>query len=216
MRRRSFIGICSAALGAQVSARLASARALALTPFNRVALVDAGGASLRVSALSTAQAYIFHYPYRGTPAFLIRLESAAAGGVGPGNAVVAFSAICAHQLSHPSKDFSPITYSAGYSNVAGRAGAIVCCAHHSVYDPAAGARVLSGPAPQALAAIELACEGDCLFATGVRGPDRFDDFFRAFAEDLINEFGRGQARMLAQGNATTILLDRYTQDPLHC
>ena len=58
---------------------------------------------------------IFHYPYAATPCFLLNLgrplslpaelKTAAAqpyrwpGGVGPQRSIVAYSAICAHQLA---------------------------------------------------------------------------------------------------------------------
>lgn len=219
MRRGSFVRVCGAALGAQLQAWPASSvQAMELTPFDRVELVDTSGSAIRAKELSASQAYVFAYPYRGTPSFLIHLDRAATGGTGPGGTIVAFSAICTHQLSYPSKEVSAIGYSPGYSQVAERSGAIVCCAHHSVYDPAQGARVLSGPAPQPLATIVLEYDagGDRLYATGVSGPDRFEDFFKAYKEELIDAFGRGEARTLVTGTSAAIPLDQYTRDPLHC
>ncbi len=219
MRRDSFVRICGAAFAAQIQARLtAAADASQPTSFNRVGLVNETQAPVRAGDLGLAEAYVFHYPYRATPCFLIRLGRTAAGGVGPDRTVVAFSAICAHQLSYPSKEFSPIRYSAGYSQVAQRSGAIVCCAHHSVYDPADGARVLSGPAPHPLATIALQHDPktDYLYATGVHGPDRFYDFFIAYKEELIDAYGRGKEREPATESAIVVPLDRYTRDVIVC
>ena len=121
-------------------------------------------------ALEAETNYVFHYPYAGTPCFLLKLarpvtiaatlrrEDGATyaweGGVGPGRAVVAFSAICAHKLAYPTRDISFIRYQPQKSATSD-AHVIHCCADHSVYDPANGARVLAGPAPQPLAAILL-------------------------------------------------------------
>jgi arsenite oxidase small subunit len=218
MRRDSFVRICGAALAAQVPVATPALASATLTSFNRVELVDETGPAVRAATIGTAEAYVFHYPYRATPCFLIRLGRTAAGGVGPDRSVVAFSAICAHALSYPSKELSPIRYSQGYSQVAQRAGAIVCCAHHSVYDPADGARVLSGPAPFPLATIRLEHDAatDRLYATGVRGEDRFDDFFTAYKEELIDAYGRGKERDLATVTASVVPLDRYTRDVIVC
>lgn len=219
MRRGAFVGICSVALGARVQARLNGiAQATEPTPFNRVKLVDPNGGAIRADDLAMSQAYVFAYPYRGTPSFLIRLDRQAAGGVGPDGTIVAFTAICAHELAYPSREVSAIAYAPGCSQVAERSGVIVCCAHHSVYDPAQGARVLSGPAPEPLAAVVLEYDagGDRLYATGMRGSERFEDFFRTYELELIDAFGRGEARALAAGTSAAIPLDQYTRDPLYC
>ncbi|TAM60908.1 Rieske (2Fe-2S) protein [bacterium] len=219
MRRQSFVRLCSLAAAAQFQARLGGVAAAAeAKAFNRVQLVDGAGKPLSVRRLSVQEAYVFLYPYLGTPSFLIHLPAAAAAGAGPERTIVAFSAICAHQLSYPSKEGSPITYSAENSAVAGRSGVIVCCAHNSVYDPAQGAKVVGGPAPQPLATIALEYDNKSggLYATGVVGPDRFEQFFRAYAEELIAGYGRGQARRLAAGTAAAIPLSEYCHAPLHC
>ena len=73
---------------------------------------------------------------------------------------------------------------------------IHCCADHSVYDPSAGARVISGPAPQPLAAIllEYDTEHDELTAIGTVGAEQFDAFFRKYDFKLALEYGAGKAR----------------------
>jgi Rieske Fe-S protein len=120
--------------------------------------------------------YVFHYPYVTTPCFLIDLGAPAeagaeletsdgrpyrwTGGVGPGRSIVAFSAICAHRMSYPTRNVSFIDYRHKPMNTeaAGddwwsRGQVIYCCSEGSVYDPSDGARVLAGPAPQPLAAV---------------------------------------------------------------
>ena len=62
------------------------------------------------------------------------------GGVGVDRNVVAFSAICAHKLAYPTKEVSFIRFQRERS--ATSAGQVIhCCAEHSQYDPAQGARV---------------------------------------------------------------------------
>ena len=93
------------------------------------------------------------------------------GGAGAAKSVVAYSAICSHQLTYPTKDISFISFRAGKTGANKHADVIHCCSEHSQYDPAEGARVLAGPAPQPLAAILLEHDPatDELYATGTLG-----------------------------------------------
>ena len=221
MRRASFVTLCGGALAAaQLAERLtAAASAAEYKEFNRVKLVDTAGNSLRAQSLFTTEAYVFRYPYNATPCFLIDLgKRPGSGGVGPRGTIVAFTAICAHQLSYPTASASPIAYSPGESHVAGRPGVIVCCAHLSVYDPAQDGRVVSGPAPQPLTAIalEYTALNDELYATGVIGGDRFDDFFKAFKGDLVAALGPGVPRRLVAETSTVVPLSKFTTESLYC
>ena len=118
------------------------------------------------------------------------------GGVGPAQSVVSYSAICAHKLAYPTRDISFIRFQSERSPTSD-GNVIHCCADHSVYDPAAGARVLSGPAPQPLAAILLDYDGatDSVAALGTVGAEQFDAFFRKYDFKLTMEYGHGKARM---------------------
>ena len=95
--------------------------------------------------------------------------------------VVAFSAICSHQFSYPTKKISFINYQHGKSKFAERDQVIVCCAHQSAFDPAQGAKVVAGPATIPLTTIMLEYEEstDQLHAIGTMGNDQYKDFFRA-------------------------------------
>ncbi len=206
----------------------------ALHRYDRVQLTDHKGHPLHAGALRRQETYVFNYPYVSTPCFLIRLAAAAPGGarmqpsegaayvwpggVGRDRAVVAFSAICPHQLSFPSHVRSVIDYRHDKSDTAGRAGVIVCCAHHSVYDPAAGARVLGGPAPQPLATIVLEHEPqtDSLHAVGTVGVEVFDEFFAAYRKELNEYYGRGAYRERVSATAAVESMDRYTRHRVHC
>src|SRR6202142_486670 len=194
MDRRTFIRTCTgtvatAAVAGTLVERLA--RAGDLVSYTKSRLVDTEGLPIKASALSTAEAYLFHYPMKSTPCLLIKLGNAAnpvdlkteageayawQGGIGLDKDIVAYSAICAHQMSYPKKDLAVISYQAGQSERAGRKGVIPCCAHGSVYDPAKGAAVVFGPAPQPLAAINLEYDpaDDSLYATGGYGGNRVD------------------------------------------
>jgi hypothetical protein len=115
--------------------------------------------------------------------------------VGRDRNIVAFSAICAHKLAYPTREVSFIRYQPERSPTSG-AHVIHCCADHSVYDPAEGARVVSGPAPQPLAAILLEYDAaqDSLFALGTVGAEQFDAFFDKYRVRLALEYGEGRAR----------------------
>src|SRR5436190_1752737 len=98
------------------------------------------------------------------------------GGVGPHRSVVAYSAICAHQLVYPTKEVSFISFRKTRAQRGVQDELIHCCADHSQYDPARGAQVLSGPAPQPLCAVLLAYDGaaDTLTAYATLGGELFD------------------------------------------
>jgi arsenite oxidase small subunit len=202
--------------------------------YERVRLSDRQGRPLHAGALRRQESYIFDYPYVSTPCFLIRLNRPApagihlqpsegvaydwSGGVGRDRAVVAFSAICPHQLSFPSRVRSVIDYRRDKSEAAGRANVIVCCAHHSVYDPAAGARVLDGPAPQPLTAILLEYETktDALYATGTVGIEVYREFFSAYRKELNQVYGRGGYRKRVSGSTAVEPMGLYTRRRVHC
>ena len=103
-----------------------------------------------------------------------------AGGIGADAAVVAYSAICAHQLTYPTREISFISYRGDKTPGNRHAQVIHCCSEHSQYDPADGGRVVAGPAPQPLAAILLDYDraADELYAVGTLGGEMFADVLR--------------------------------------
>lgn len=200
--------------------------------YRPVLLVDIHGVPIRASALATETNYVFQYPFAATPCFLLRLPKAARtasalrrengtrydwpGGVGPDRAIVAFSAICAHKLAYPTKEVSFIRYQRERSPTSG--GAVIhCCADHSVYDPLEGARVVSGPAPQPLAAIALDHEPstDRLYATGTIGAEQFDAFFAKYELKLALEYG-GRGRQAVDGTTVVRELAQYCRNTIQC
>ena len=138
-------------------------------------------------------------------------------GRSAGRAIVAFSAICAHKLAYPTREVSFIRYQAEPSATADNR-VIHCCADHSVYDPASGARVLSGPAPQPLAAILLEYDAptDGLAAVGTLGAEQFDAFFAKYEFKLALDHGQGKARRPV--GATTVVREiaQYCRQTVQC
>jgi arsenite oxidase small subunit len=143
------------------------------------------------------------------------------GGVGAKRSVVAFSAICAHQLVYPTKDLSFISFRKGPAvnpqTPSQGSDLIHCCADHSQYDPARGARVLRGPAEQPLCAVLLEhdAKSDQLTATGTLGGELFDAFFKKYEMKLSLEMGSG-VRQAVAGRSTVRELERFCRNPVRC
>jgi arsenite oxidase small subunit len=234
MERRQFLRVCTIAAGAAPLGSLGAAWAGAEPRlYGRSKLVDVHGAPIRLGDLALKTNYVFNYPYAGTPCFLLNLGKPVAaadsvlradgasyawtGGVGPAHSVVSYSAICAHKLAYPTSDISFIRFQSERSPTSD-GNVIHCCADHSVYDPAAGARVVSGPAPQPLAAILLDYDGatDGVAALGTVGAEQFDAFFRKYDFKLTMEYGQGKARMPV--GATTVVreLTQYCRQTIQC
>jgi Rieske Fe-S protein len=234
MERREFIKLCAAAgtLGAN---RALAAADLKPRFYTRVQLVDESRRPLRAASLAVNHNYIFHYPYAATPCFLLNLGKPAQqavtlktenggsyewpGGVGPGNAIVGYSAICAHRLSYPTRQISFISYrdQAGPARLT-RSNVIHCCSEHSEYDPATGARVVGGPAPQPLSAIliEYDKNSDGLYAVGTLGGEMFDAFFAKFQFRLALEYGEKRAQQPVSGAAVVSELKNYCRQQVQC
>jgi arsenite oxidase small subunit len=230
MERRQFVRLCAAAAGA-VAIPAVSADALPRR-YARARLVDENGAPLGAAKVPVARNLIFHYPYAATPCFLLNLgrptmpaQLATAdahpyewrGGVGPQHAIVAYSAICAHKLTYPTREISFISYRPDKTMGSRYASVIHCCSEHSQYDPAAGARVLAGPAPQPLAAILLEHDAarDELFAVGTLGGELFSEFFDKYAFRLQLELG-DHAHVAVAGECVVRPLEDYCRQQVKC
>jgi Rieske Fe-S protein len=234
VNRRGFLRSCAAVGGVAPLAGPADAWADApRRSYPRARLVDVNGQPIAAARLVAHTNYLFHYPYAGTPCFLLNLARPVAGGVtlqredgssygwpggvGPGKGIVAYSAICAHKLAYPAREVSFIRYRAAASPN-GAAKVIHCCAEHSVYDPAAGARVVAGPAPQPLAAILLDYDAvtDALFAIGTVGAEQFEAFFAKYDFRLAMEFGQGRARQPVADRAIVREMTQYCRQTVEC
>jgi Rieske Fe-S protein len=231
MERREFVAFCVA------SAASAATHAIAADAqprrYARSRLVDAQGAPLLGKAVPVDRNLIFHYPYAATPCFLLNLGRPAApaaqlktadekpyewhGGVGAERSIVAYSAICAHRLTYPTRDISFISYRTEKSARNKFAGVIHCCSEHSQYDPAEGGRVVAGPAPQPLAAILLEHDAasDELFAVGTLGGELFHEFFDKYAFRLQMEHG-ADARAVAGSDCMVLPLENFCRQQVKC
>lgn len=234
MERREFIKICaaSAAVGAQPAF---SAADMKPRFYDRTQLVDERKRPLKAASLAAGENYLFHYPFEGTPCFLLNLgrptvqnvelktEKGASylwpGGVGSDHSIVGYSAICAHRMTYPTRQISFISYR-DRSNVPGIAhpNTIHCCSEHSEYDPAAGARVLGGPAPQPLSAILLEHDAanDALYAVGTLGGEMFNAFFDKFEFKLALDYGADRARRRVAGVTTVTTLQNFCKQQVKC
>jgi arsenite oxidase small subunit len=94
---------------------------------------------------------------------------------------------------------------------------IHCCSEHSQYDPAEGARVLAGPAPQPLAAILLDWNPatDEMHAVGTLGGEMFNEFFDKFGFRLALEHN-GAARAAVAERCVVQSLDNYCRQQVKC
>lgn len=234
MDRRRFVETCAtgaACLGAAaaVPAFAADAKPKA---YARSLLVDEQGRAVPASKLRRETNYVFHYPYEGTPAFLLDLGKPALpqalatqakdsyawpGGVGKGRSIVAFSAICAHQLVYPTRDVSFISFRKTRAQRGVQDELIHCCADHSQYDPAKGAEVLSGPATQPLAAVLLEhdAKADTLTAYATIGGELFEPFFRKYEAKLSLDVGP-QAKNVVTGRTTVRELEKFCRNSVQC
>ncbi len=232
MNRRDFLKTCSMGVAATALPQfLAYADVL---EFNKVTLTDMDGKPIKSEQIQSKTEYLFQYPYQSTPCFLIDLGSPLKtegelptsegtnyqwlGGVGPNQSVVAFVAICQHQLQYPNKALSMMNYNPDKSDVAGGVGQIVCCAHNSVYDPAQGGKVTKGPASNPLMAVRLEWDEktDTYAANGIYGHDILKDFFKAYKRKLKKEYGRRAYKQLVEKQAPLVLGSKYSQMQVMC
>lgn len=232
MERRVFLRACAAgAFTAGLSD--AEGRALRARFYTRSLLVDEHDRPLRAGALVAGRNYIFHYPFRATPCFLLNLGAPAGervtltteaggayewpGGVGAHRSVVAYSAICSHRLTYPTREISFISYRET-GGPASKPRAIHCCSEHSQYDPARGARVLTGPAPEPLAAVLLEHDAasDAIHAVGTLGREMFETFFDKYQMRLELEHGSSRGRAPAPARARVTELSRFCRQQVRC
>lgn len=240
--RRGFLKLC-ASTGALVAG---SPTLLARTPpershSNPARLVDSNGRPLRLDDLEVGENYVFHYPYVTTPCFILNLGKPALprdglemddgrsyswrGGIGPQRSVVAFSAICAHRMSYPTPTVSfinyrhePTAYTTRELKMARREQVIYCCSEGSVYDPAEGCRVLGGPAPQPLAAVDLALDDETggIRALGMYGGDMFERFFEKFGFQLALQSESSDIRAPVGETTEVVRLSEYSSNSNVC
>lgn len=200
--------------------------------YEKTQLVDAAGKPIKASALTKETTYIFNYPHASTPCMLINLPKPTQkeveltsdsgekyiwkSGVGKENSIVAYVAICTHQLTHPTPNDSFITYvpAAKKTMAYDKSGIIVCSSHLSAFDAGAGAKVLGGAATQPLNAVVLEhAADDTLWAVGILGSDKFQDYFKSFRPELKEFYGGpAEAKKLVSISAKTVQLSEFSKE----
>lgn len=237
MERRKFLRLsATSAMAVAMAPSLITQRLYAedgslFQPFEKVQLKDAEGNPIKASALAVEENYVFNYPYVGTPAIMVNLTSPAEkdieltaedgtkyiyrGGVGAKGTIVAYSAICPHQLTHPQPEMSMFHYidekgtTKAYSG-----GAFVCMSHLSRFEPKQGGKVVGGPATQGLASIILEVDAeDNIWAVAVLGPVKFQDYFDAFKDEFKKFYGnRRKAKKLTKEETKVQTLKNFSAD----
>ena len=234
MRRRNFIRLATGVLAIGTAGFLRrDGEAESAKPYQRVQLVDDQGRGIKAAALRGDEGYLFFYPYRSTPCFLLKLGNGAdhsgqtaaqrnpcawQDGVGQDGSIVAYAAICTHQVTRPSPRKSFINYRPRGDEAGEASGRITCCLHGSMFDPARGGKVVGGPAPQPLTTIKLDYDeaNDELYAVGTRGNEVYKAYFKAYRKELRQEFGAALVRQESTGKAVVMRFSDYTKRQFFC
>jgi len=237
MQRRDFlkvagVGAAVAVYPSMIGGTLRADDGQLYTAYEKVQLVDAEGNPILASSLEAEKTYVFNYPKVAIPCFLMNLGEKAdnevklksedgveyiwSGAVGKDQSIVAYTAICPHQLTHTNKEDSFISYvpRKGKTMAYDSGGVIICASHLSAFDPKKGGKQLSGPAPQPLASIVLEHDkNDHLWAVAVLGPDMFHGYFKSFKSEFKEQFGgKRKAKKLVKISVPTVALTEYTKD----
>lgn len=238
MHRRNFLKVIAA--GATVMAispslirgNLYASDGRLYSAYEKAQLVDASGNPVKIDMLEVETTYIFNYPFASTPCMLINLPEPTVqeielksengeqyvwkNGVGPNRTIVAYVAICAHQLTHPTPKDNFIQYvpKSKPTMAYDHSGIIVCSSHLSAYDAKAGAKVLRGAAAQPLAAVVLEVAADnTIWAVGILGADKFQDYFKSFKPELKEFYGGlAEAKKLVSISAKTVKMTEFSKD----
>ncbi len=214
-------GIVGAGVGGLVGGTLQYVQppSVGLSSYPVTALIDADGSPLTVARVEseynvdTNQLYLFNYPLRNEPNFLLNLAPAngqqpslsnpgawnAVGGIGTNGSIVAFSAICQH-LGCPAPAISyypPGTCSKTFStpNSSAQPFYIHCSCHGSTYDPANNASNLTGPAVLHLPQVTLVADPKTgeISAINLTGPP-----VNGHLNSLQGDYGVGTSSQLAR------------------
>jgi len=238
MDRRAFVKACGsvATLSFLSSAFLTEtlkAQTNEFKKYKKALLLKKDGNPIKPEDIQVGKQYLFFYPYRSTPAFLLNLGKEVKpakvklsdgssylwpGGVGPQKSIVAFCAICQHQLSYPTPEYSFINYYPPDkpSKAAKRGNVIQCCAHMSVFDPERGGIVLDGPAEYPLLTIVLSYENGKLYAVGTLGVERFSDFFDAYRSELKKMYKSFRRAKKKVDKSVVMTVEEYVNEVIYC
>lgn len=182
-------GLIGAGVGGLVGGSLQYLQppAIGLSSYPKVQLLDVDGSPLTVAKVeaeynvATSDLYLFNYPLRNEPNFLLNLYPAngsppsatnpgaanVPGGVGTNGSIVAFSGICQH-LGCPAPAIAYYPPGTCPNTPGGKVFYIHCSCHGSTYDPTNGASNLTGPAVLPLPQVILQPDSSGnIFAIGI-------------------------------------------------
>ncbi len=192
--------------------------AIGLSAYPKVLLLDVDGSPLTTTNVlkeynsTTNSLYIFNYPLRNEPNFLLNLYPPAGtgppsptnpgamnvpGGIGTYGSIVAFSAICQH-LGCPAPAiayYPPGTCSQTFDG--GKLPFYIhCSCHGSTYDVTNSAANLTGPAVLPLPQVVLITDDqDNIYATRLNGPP-----VNGHLNSLQGDYGVGTTSQLVSEN----------------
>jgi len=237
MERRNFLRLsATSAMAVAVAPSLITQKLYAedgslFQAFEKVQLKDPEGNPMKSATLVSEENYVFNYPHAATPAIMVNMATPAKkdvklksedgteyvfrGGTGAKGTIIAYSAICPHQLTYPKKSMSMFQYigEKGKTLAYDKGGIFVCTSHLSAFEPHQGGKVVGGPANQGLASIILEIDAeDNIWAVAVLGPVKFQEFFDAFKQDLKAEYGRRGAKKLVKTEAVVKTLKNYSAE----
>lgn len=237
MDRRYFLKLVAGATAVAINPSLIGGKLYAAdgrlyVAYEKTQLLDDAGKPIKASSLEQEVNYVFNYPYASTPCILVNLPKSTQqdveltaengekyvwkSGVGKNRTIVAYVAICTHQLTHPTPNDSFIMYVPQKTKTMAydKSGVIVCSSHLSAFDASAGAKVLGGAATQPLSAVVLEhAADDTLWAIGILGMDKFQDYFKAFKPELKQFYnGPAEAKKLVSVSAKTVKLSEFSKD----
>jgi arsenite oxidase small subunit len=127
-----------------------------------------------ISSLETLKPLMFNYPLVNTPNVLVKLGIKAENGAGPDDDIVAYSIICQHlgcYFAFQPPGSSPLCDSSFKASLPEG----YCCCHGGQYDFTQNARVIDGPPPRPVPAVQLefdSATGD-IYAVGMGPPTIF-------------------------------------------
>ncbi len=193
---------------------------------------------LTVNQLPVGKAYLFFYPLVCTPALLINVGKVIrplqdiryktafneeysfdwSGGAGPQNSLVAYSAICPHDLIYPTKELNLLSYRhkrAGYYTP--QDNLITCCGSGSAYDVTKGGHTVQGASKKNLSSITLQYDPQTttLAPQAIQGYNVIPSFLRKHRKTLRKTFGKNYHASV-KGKIILTPLDHYAAKTVKC
>ncbi|CAA6804507.1 MAG: Ubiquinol-cytochrome C reductase iron-sulfur subunit (EC [uncultured Sulfurovum sp.] len=238
MERRGFLKLSGTAAAVVVAPSLITETLRAddgslYKTYDKVMLKDSEGNPLKTANVVEQENYVFNFPHAATPCILVKLDGPTdktatlkaddgteykfRGGSGKDGSIVAYSAICPHQLTHPKASTTFFQYvpkgtkTLAYDKAVG--GVFVCSSHLSAFTPKDGGARVTGPATEGLTQIVLEVDkDDVIWAVGAVGPNKFHEFLTSFKADLKKEYGRNKAKKLVKTEAKVTTLKNFSSD----